>query len=267
MQIGNKLFEPNQKIYIVGILNVTPDSFSDGGQYNSLQKALLQCKKMIEEGANIIDLGGESTRPGFVPVFAEEEIGRIAPVLKAISGSADIPISIDTRKPEVAQVALSLGASMVNNCSAIKDPAMAKVCAKFNAAYCITHNRESAVYKNFLEDCCDELLLEVEHAIKCGVDSQKIMLDPGIGFAKSYEQNIEVLRNLKKFISLGFPLMLGASRKRFLGKMIDAPVDQRALGTAVVTAISALQGVAFIRVHDVKENKQAVSIAKLLREN
>lgn len=265
MLIGNKVFEPGERTYIMGILNVTPDSFSDGGRYISVEEALHHAREMAENGADILDIGGESTRPGHSPVSREEELYRVIPIIKAIRNTVDIPISIDTYKAEVAEEAIKAGAAMINDVWGFKkDSAMAAVAAKYDVACCLMHNQEKPEYNHLMEDIEAALKSSVETALKNGVKRDKIILDPGIGFGKTYEQNVEVLRNLEYFKKTGYPLLLGASRKSVVGNALKLPADQRIEGTLATSVAGISKGVDFVRVHDVKENKRACLMADLI---
>ncbi|MGN1034349.1 MAG: dihydropteroate synthase [Oscillospiraceae bacterium] len=260
MIIGNTTFELGKRTYLVGILNITPDSFSDGGKYNSVQNAIEHAKQITSNGADIIDVGGESTRPGFTPVSAEEELARVVPVLNELKKNTIVPISIDTQKPTVALKAAEIGVSMVNNCGALKDIKIAEICKEYNITYCITHNRTNTNYNNSLIDCCNDLEQELENVTKIGLSLQNIIIDPGIGFAKNYDQNLEILKNLHLFKKFGCAIMLGISRKSFFEQMLNLPLNKRDEATAVATAIAA-KDCDFVRVHNVKINKMAALFA------
>jgi len=265
MLIGNKSFELGKRTYIMGILNVTPDSFSDGGRYISMAEALHHAGEMVENGADILDIGGESTRPGHVPVSQEEEVSRVIHIIRAIRSEIDVPLSIDTCKAEVAEEAIKAGATMINDVWGFKkDPAMAAVAAKYEVACCLMHNQDTPEYNSLIEDIETALKSSVEIALKKGVKKEKIILDPGIGFGKTYEQNLEVLRNLQYFKQIGFPLLLGTSRKSVVGNALKLPVDQRKEGTIATSVIGISKGIDFVRVHDVKENKRACRMADII---
>lgn len=258
MRIGNKEFELGKRTYIMGILNVTPDSFSDGGKFNDIEAAIKHAKKMVEDGADIIDIGGESTRPGYEKISVEEEIKRIVPVIKSIRKEIDIPISVDTYKGRVAEKAVEAGADLINDIWGFKkDKYIAEVAAKYNVACCLMQNRETAVYNNIIQDMIEDLRGSIDIALKAGVRKENIILDPGIGFAKTYEDNLTVMKKLEKFKELGYPLLLATSRKRMIGTALDLPVNERVEGTIATTVIGAMKGYDFVRVHDVKENKRA----------
>lgn len=261
MKIGNQDFEIGKKTYIMGILNVTPDSFSDGGRFNDMSEAINQAKKMVDEGADIIDIGGESTRPGHEDVSEEEEIKRVIPVVEALSKVIKIPISVDTYKGRVAELALDAGAAMINDVWGFKkDPCIARVAAKYNVPCCLMHNRNNKNYNNLIQDILKDLKESIEIALKAGVKSENIILDPGIGFAKNYNDNLKTMRRLEKLNSLGYPLLLGTSRKSMVGFALDLPVGERLEGTLATTAIGIMKGCQFIRVHDIKENKRVCAM-------
>lgn len=267
MKIGCKEFVLGERTYIMGILNVTPDSFSDGGRYNTIDNALEQVKKMIEYGVDIIDIGGESTRPNHIPVEEDEEIKRVIPIIKAIREKYDIPISIDTYKGKVAEAAINAGADLINDVWGFKkDPYMAEVAAKYDVPCCLMHNRHNTEYKNIIGDMIADLEESIRIALEAGVKKENILLDPGVGFAKTYEQNLYVMNKLEKFKALGYPILLGTSRKSMIGLTLDLPVDERVEGTVATTVIGIMKGCDFVRVHDVKENKRAaVMTDKILR--
>ena len=254
------MLDYGKKTYIMGILNVTPDSFSDGGDYTNIDIAVNHAKEMIELGADMIDLGGESTRPGHKFVSAEEEISRIVPVIKRLKEEINVPISIDTYKSEVAEEALKLGVDMVNDVWGLTyDGKMADVVAKYDGEVCIMHNQEGTDYdKDIMEAIKEFLQNSIDMALKAGVKKEKIVLDPGIGFGKTYEQNIEVLERLGELRDLGYPVLLGTSRKSVLGKILEnSTPKERVNATVATTVLGVKDGVDIVRVHDVKENKEA----------
>lgn len=264
VKIGNINFKTGHQSYIVGILNATPDSFSDGGKYVITKAAVKKAKEMQTEGVDIIDLGGESTRPGYSQVSKAEELKRVLPILKALKKEINVPISVDTQKATVALEAAKFGADMINNCGIIKDINIVQICKKYNIAYCVVHNRKNAFYKNLIKECLNDLSHDIENAKKAGLCDEKIIVDPGIGFAKNYEQNIEILKNLKSFKSLGYPVMLGASRKSFLGEILGLHINERDDITTAITAFAVVVGCDFIRVHNVKKNKDATKIINMI---
>ena len=212
----------------MGILNVTPDSFSDGGRWNHMDDALFHAQRMIEEGADILDIGGESTRPGYTRISDEEEISRVAPVIEALKNRFDIPISVDTYKSEVAKAAILAGADLINDIWGLKaDKKMAEVIAKAKLPSCLMHNRETMDYNNFLEDVVSDLQETLNIAKKAGISKDTIILDPGVGFAKNYEQNLAITNHLEVLDTLGCPVLLGTSRKSMIGLTLDLPSDQR----------------------------------------
>jgi dihydropteroate synthase len=256
--IGNKDFVLGKKTYIMGILNVTPDSFSDGGRFNSVDKALQHVKEMIEQGVDIIDIGGESTRPNYTLISDEEEIQRVLPVIEAIKREFNIPLSIDTYKSYVAECAIKGGADFINDIWGFKkDPKMAQVAAALDVPCCLMHNRENKEYENYLQDVIKDLKESIAIALKAGVKPQNIMLDPGIGFAKTYEQNLELMNSLELLSSLGYPVLLGTSKKSMIGTALNLPSEERVEGTLATTVLGIMKGCDFVRVHNVLENKRA----------
>ena len=265
MKIGNKQFDVENDTYVMGILNVTPDSFSDGGRFNHLDAAIAHTKQMIEEGATIIDVGGESTRPGYTMIPDEEEISRVVPVIRAIKEQFDVPVSIDTYKSAVAEAAIEAGADLVNDIWGLKyDPKMADVIARHGVACCLMHNRDNMDYDDFMGDMLDDLRETVAIAKKAGIADDKIMLDPGVGFAKSYENNLVAIREVCRLHELGYPILLGTSRKSVVGLTLDTTKDERVEGTRVTTVYGVQQGCAFVRVHDVKENMRAIRMTQAI---
>lgn len=266
MIIGKKVFSEDHT-YVMGILNVTPDSFSDGGQFNSISKAIDRVAQMIEEGASIIDVGGESTRPGFEEVSVEEEIQRTAPVIEAITKRFDVPVSIDTYKAKTAEEAILAGAAMINDVWGFKkDEQMAKVAAKYDVACCLMHNRKQPVYEDFLEDLKKDLKESVQIAIAAGVRHEKIILDPGVGFAKSYEENLAAIKYVGELRKLGYPVLLATSRKSVIGQTLDLEKDRRVEGTIATTVYGVMEGCNFVRVHDIKENIRAIKMTEAIRK-
>ncbi|EGG36137.1 dihydropteroate synthase [Paenibacillus sp. HGF5] len=247
-----------QSTLIMGILNVTPDSFSDGGRYNDTERAVEHALQLIEEGADIIDIGGESTRPGHEPVGASEELARVIPVIEAIHRHApQIPLSIDTYKAEVARQAIGAGAHIINDIWGFKDdPDMPKTAAKLGCPVILMHNRRDRNYTNLIEDVKRDLLESVEIARAAGVQDHQILLDPGIGFAKDYDENMKVMASLDQLVGLGFPVLLATSRKRFIQTALGAPAQDVLEGTAATVAYGIAQGCQIVRVHDVKHMKR-----------
>jgi dihydropteroate synthase len=258
---------------IMGILNVTPDSFYDGGRYYDIGKAVAHAEYMISEGAQIIDVGGESSRPGASPVAEKEEISRVVPVIKSIAKRTNIIISVDTYKAEVAKRAIEAGAEIVNDISALRlDKNMVKVVSKYKVGVILMHMRgtprtmqKNIYYRDVVSDIRKFLLKRIEYAIKSGIDKSSIMTDPGIGFGKTVEHNLQILRDLSEFKSLGFPLVLGTSRKSFIGKILGSedrplPPEERLPGSLATYAYAVLNGVDILRVHDVRETREVIKI-------
>jgi len=250
-----------KKTYIMGILNVTADSFSDGGKYLDADQAVERAMQMLAEGADIIDIGGESTRPGFVPVETEAEIRRVLPVIERLASNISAPISVDTAKPLVAQKALEAGAHIINDIWGFqKEPGLALISAEFKAGAVLMHNSDSGVYQDLMADIIASLRASADIARQAGIQAEQIVLDPGIGFGKNLEQNLEVMRRLQELRVLGYPILTGTSRKSMIGKILDLPVDQRIEGTAATVALSIAYGADFVRVHDVKEMKRVAAM-------
>jgi dihydropteroate synthase len=249
---------------IMGILNVTPDSFSDGGAYASPDEAVHAARRMIAEGAAIIDIGGESTRPGHAPLDAETELKRAIPVVESLAAIADVPISIDTYKAEIARAALKAGAHIVNDVWGLsRDPDMAKAIADGGAAAVIMHNREEIDGSlDIFEDMKAFFDAATEKALRAGIGEDQIVLDPGIGFGKSLEQNLGILGNLARLNDYGFPVLLGASRKSFINKVSPSDPGDRIGGSVVTTVFAALAGLSIIRVHDIATHMQALRIVE-----
>lgn len=267
MIIGNREFDTKNKTYIMGILNVTPDSFSDGGSFNSVDTALKHTEQMIAEGADIIDVGGESTRPGYTKISDNEEISRVVPVIEAIRKNFDIPISVDTYKSGVAEAAIGAGAHLVNDIWGLKhDRRMAKVISDNNVACCLMHNRnlEKNPYNNLMEDVLSDIQESIELALAAGIAEDKIMVDPGIGFAKDLSMNLEVMNKVDMLHRLGYPILLGTSRKSMIGLTLNLPANERVEGTLVTTVMGVMKGCSFVRVHDIKENKRAIEMTEAI---
>lgn len=265
MKIGHKEFDLNNHCYIMGILNVTPDSFSDGGKYNNLDRALKHTEEMIADGADIIDVGGESTRSGHEVITDEEEIARVAPVIEAIRKNFDIPISIDTYKGAVTEAALQAGADLVNDIWGFKhDEQVAKLTAKYNVACCLMHNRDNTSYNNFQKDFLSDMRECIELAKKAGVSDDKIIVDPGVGFGKTYEHNLEIINHVDIMHELGYPILLGTSRKSVIGLTLDLPATERVEGTLATTVIGIMKGCSFVRVHDIKENYRIIKMTEAI---
>lgn len=249
----------------MGILNVTPDSFSDGGKFNNLDAALKHAEEMIKDGADIIDIGGESTRPGHQVITDEEEIARVTPVIEAVKKNFDVPVSIDTYKGAVTLAALQAGADLVNDIWGFKhDERVAEYTAKYNAACCLMHNRNEAVYNDFQADFLADMQECVAIAKKANVPDDKIILDPGVGFGKTYEMNLEIINHMEIMHKLGYPILLGTSRKSVIGLTLDLPADQRVEGTLATTVMGVMKGCSFVRVHDIKENYRIIKMTEAI---
>lgn len=265
MRIGRFELDTTRSAHVMGILNVTPDSFSDGGRYQRLDDALRRCEQMIGEGAAIIDVGGESTRPGYTPVGESEEIDRIAPVIEAIRARFDIAISADTCKSSVAKAALAAGADMINDIWGLKaDPAMADVIARSGAACCLMHNRHSPISGDVMPALLAGLNESIAIAKRAGIREDGIMLDPGIGFCKTHEQNLSATRHISQLLVLGYPVLLGTSRKSMIGLALNLPKDEREEGTLTTTVFGVMNGVSFFRVHDVQANVRAIAMTQAI---
>lgn len=263
MQIGRREFDTENHTYIMGILNVTPDSFSDGGKYIHPDQALFHVEEMVREGMDILDIGGESTRPGYRQVGWEEEASRVLPVIRAVRERFDVPVSLDTCKSQVAAEGIKEGADLINDIWGLKsDPEMGQVIADSKVPCVLMHNRSTTLYEDFLKDVAEDLRETLFLAEQAGIEREKIILDPGIGFGKTREQNLQMLHSLESLKELGLPVLLGASRKSVIGLTLDLPVTERLEGTLVTTALAVWKGCAFVRVHDIKENVRAVKMAE-----
>lgn len=256
LELGNRTL-------IMGILNVTPDSFSDGGKHNTLDLAVAHAQKLIEDGADIIDIGGESTRPGFTPVSVDEELERVIPVIQAIAAKfPNIPLSIDTYKSETAAKALDAGAHIINDIWCLKyDGQMADVAAQYQCPVILNHNRENSDYAAVVPDVVSDLTYSVELALAAGVKHEDIWLDPGIGFAKGYEENMEVHAHLDQIHALGYPVLLGTSRKKFIRDTLQVEASETLEGIIASNVIGIAQGCQIVRVHDVQAMKKAAMLA------
>ena len=263
MQMGKYTFDTEHHCYVMGILNVTPDSFSDGGKWNDMGRAMAHAAQMIEDGATIIDVGGESTRPGYTMISDEEEISRVVPVIRELKKRFDVAVSVDTYKSAVAKAAVEAGADMVNDIWGLKyDEKMAGVIAETGAACCLMHNRKEADYTDFMPDMLNDLRETIAIAKKAGIADDKICLDPGVGFGKTYENNLEAIHHVDQLLTLGYPVLLGTSRKSVIGLTLDLPASERMEGTVATSVIGVMKGCAFVRVHDVKENARAIRMTE-----
>jgi dihydropteroate synthase len=267
---SNFVLDFTRKTHLMGILNVTPDSFSDGGLHFDKVRAVEHGVRMVDEGADIVDIGGESTRPGSEPLPIEEELRRTIPVIESLSAKVAVPLSIDTYKAEVAREALEAGASIINDISGLRfDPGMAGVASAYKVPVVVMHIRgnprnmqQAPVYEALIPEILDYLMESVRIAEDAGVSGDRIIVDPGIGFGKTFDHNLEILHNLDRFAALGKALLIGPSRKAFIGKILgNAPADKRVFGTAAAVALSIMKGANIIRVHDVKEMAEVAKVA------
>ena len=266
MKIGNREFQTKGHTYVMGILNVTPDSFSDGGKWNDRDRALKHVEEMIAEGMDIVDIGGESTRPwGYTLLSDEEEIARVVPMIESVKANFDIPISLDTYKSGVAEAGIRAGANLINDIWGLKyDNRMAEVIAKSGLPCCLMHNRKEADYRDFMQDVAADLADTIHLAEAAGIADEKIILDPGVGFGKTYENNLEIINCLEELNMFGYPLLLGSSRKSVIGLTLDLPVTERVEGTLVTTMFGVQKGCMFVRVHDVKENVRTIKMCEAI---
>lgn len=265
IKCGDYTLDCNQKTFIMGILNVTPDSFSDGGRFNAIEQAVEHAKEMVNAGADIIDIGGESTRPGHEPVSAQEEIVRVVPAIQAIGDTVQAPLSIDTYKAKTADEAVRAGAHIINDIwGAKQDPEIASVAAEHGVPIILMHNRDNRNYEVFIRDVLNDLYESISIAKRAGVPDRNIILDPGIGFAKDFNENLEMMRNLDKVVGLGYPVLLGTSRKRMIGTVLDLPVEERMEGTGATVCFGIELGCHIMRVHDVKEMSRMAAMMDAL---
>ncbi|WNB92008.1 dihydropteroate synthase [Bacillus sp. NEB1478] len=265
LKCGEYILDFSKKTYIMGILNVTPDSFSDGGHHNRIEQAIVHAKKMISDGADIIDIGGESTRPGASFVTAEDELERVIPVIEALRKEVDIPLSIDTYKAQTALEAVKAGAHIINDVwGAKKDPDMPKVMAESEVPVILMHNRFDTNYQEFMSDLIADLELSIAMTVKAGVKPENIILDPGIGFVKTFDQNLETMRKLNEVANMGYPVLLGTSRKSMIGKALDLPVEERVEGTGATVCLGIERGCSIVRVHDVKEMSRMAKMMDIM---
>ena len=265
MRIGNKEFQTTGHTYVMGILNVTPDSFSDGGKWNDRDRAKAHVEEMLKDGADIIDIGGESTRPGYTLLSDEEEIARVVPMIEMVKQEFQVPVSIDTYKGGVAKAAMEAGADLVNDIWGLKyDNLLADVIAKAKAPCCLMHNRKEPDYKDFRKDLLTDLQETLDIAQKAGIAKEQIILDPGVGFGKTYENNLTAINHMEDLHTLGCPLLLGTSRKSVIGLTLDLPASERVEGTLATTVFGVIKGAMFVRVHDVKENARIIKMTEAL---
>ena len=269
--IGPRMFRWGERTFVMGILNATPDSFSGDGLLGAaagagddhVERAVAQARAMADEGADLLDIGGESTRPGHAAVLLEDELARVIPIIEAVRAALPaLPLTIDTTKPEVARAALDAGAHAINDIWGVSaDDALARLAAGRGVPIVLMHNREEPVYTDLVAEVLDDLRRAIEAARRAGVPEEAILVDPGIGFGKTAEHNLALLRDLDRLRELGRPTLLGTSRKSTIGKVLDLPADQRVEGTLATTALGIKAGVDIVRVHDVRENVRAARMA------
>lgn len=265
MQIGSKTFQTTGHTYVMGILNVTPDSFSDGGKFNRLDAALAHVEEMLADGMDVLDIGGESTRPGYVLLSDQEEIDRVCPVIEAVKARFDVPISLDTYKGAVAEAGIRSGADLINDIWGLKyDDKLAGIIARHGVPCCLMHNRHSADYVDYIPDLCADLQQTLSIADAAGIGRDKIILDPGVGFGKTYQHNLTIIHRLEELHRFGLPILLGTSRKSVIGLTLDLPANERLEGTLVTTVLAVQKGCMFVRVHDIKENVRAIRMAEAI---
>ena len=265
--IGGRRFEWGSRTYVMGIINVTPDSFSGDGVGSDLERAVAQGLRMVRDGADMLDVGGESTRPGHQPIGASEEIERTDMVVARLARETEIPISIDTYKLEVAEAGVAAGATILNDIWGLtRSPALAELAAASRCALVLMHNQDGTEYAGDLMDEIKAFLRKsIDHALEAGVPRERVLIDPGIGFGKTTEQNWVVMRRLQELRELGQPILIGTSRKSFIGKLLDLPVDQRMEGTAATVTAAVLRGADVVRVHDVREMTRVARVADHMR--
>ncbi|CDZ99615.1 Dihydropteroate synthase [Metalysinibacillus saudimassiliensis] len=265
LTINGITLDYTKETFIMGILNVTPDSFSDGGNYTSVAKAVAQAKKMVAEGAKIIDVGGESTRPGHVEISEEEEIARVVPVIEALVREVHAVISIDTYKANVAEVAIKAGAHMINDIWGAKaDARMASVAAQYNVPIILMHNRDNTDYKYFWLEVHKDLQQSLAIARAAGVPDAHIILDPGIGFGKTTAQNIKMMQHLPDLVAMGYPVLLATSRKSMIGNVLDLPTAERLEGTMATVVYGIDKGCHMMRLHDIEPMRRAMKMTDVL---
>jgi len=265
IKCGPHQLDFSKKTYIMGILNTTPDSFSDGGKYNTIDQAVERAREMVENGADIIDIGGESTRPGYTVISEEEEIERVVPIIEAISKHVSVPISIDTYKAKVARSAIEAGAHIINDIWGAKaDDKMAAVAVEYNVPIILMHNRHDRNYSFFIRDVLNDLYESINIVKQAGARDDQIILDPGIGFAKDLKENILMMQNLDTLTALGYPVLLGTSKKSMIGQALNLPVNERMEGTGATVCYGIQKGCQIIRIHDVKEMSRMAKMMDVL---
>jgi dihydropteroate synthase len=273
LRFKHKSFDLSSRTHIMGILNVTPDSFSDGGKFDRFDDAIAQGMRMVQEGADIIDVGGESTRPGSDPVTLEEELSRVIPVVSSLAQKTDVPISIDTYKSDVARRALDAGAQMINDISALRfDPEMKRIAGQYQVPVVLMHIKgtpkdmqKDPSYEDVIGEITQYLRESIQLAYEGEIEKERILIDPGIGFGKRFQDNLNILKNLREFSILRCPILIGCSRKSFIGKILDLPVGERLEGSLAALAVAVMNGANIVRVHDVKESKRVAGLVDAIR--
>ena len=258
---------------IMGVLNITPDSFSDGGDFFTLEKAVARAAQMVEEGAAIIDLGGESTRPGAAPVSVEEELRRVIPVIEALHAAVPVPVSVDTRKPAVMQAAVAAGAGLINDVNALQEAGAVEMAASLEVPVCLMHMQgspetmqDTPSYINVVDEVAGYLQARATVCMQQGIPKERILLDPGFGFGKTVTHNLLLLQQLERLVETGFPVLVGLSRKSLIGKVLDLPVDNRLYPGLALAALAVCKGAALVRCHDVRATREAVEMCQAVRD-
>ena len=258
---------------IMGVLNITPDSFSDGGDFFTLEKAVARAGQMVEEGAAIIDLGGESTRPGAAPVSVEEELQRVIPVIEALHAAVPVPVSIDTRKPAVMQAAVAAGAGLINDVNALQEAGAVEMAASLEVPVCLMHMQgnpetmqDTPSYNNVVDEVAGYLQVRASACMQQGIAKERILLDPGFGFGKIVAHNLLLLQQLERLVETGFPVLVGLSRKSLIGKVLDLPVDKRLYPGLALAALAVWKGAALVRCHDVRATREAIEMCQAVRD-
>lgn len=271
LNCGGKVIDPNYP-QIMGILNITPDSFSDGGKYLILEWALRQARRMVKEGAAILDIGGESTRPGAIPVPVEEELRRVIPVIKALSQELSVPLSIDTSKPEVMRAAVSAGANFINDVNALQEKGALQAASELGVPICLMHMQgipqtmqQNPRYGDVVEEVRNFFLERIEACEQGGIPPERLVLDPGFGFGKKAIHNLLLLRHLDRICEIGLPVLVGLSRKSFIGAMVKVPVEERLCSSVSLAVLAAWQGAAMVRTHDVQATMQALILCDSIK--
>ena len=258
---------------IMGVLNITPDSFSDGGDFFTLEKAIARAEQMVEEGAAIIDLGGESTRPGAAPVSVDEELQRVIPIIEALHATVPVPLSIDTRKPAVMQAAVAAGAGLINDVNALQEAGAVEMAASLEVPVCLMHMQgnpetmqDTPIYHNVVDEVTAYLEARAHACLQQGIPKERILLDPGFGFGKTTPHNLLLLQQLERLVETGFPVLVGLSRKSLIGKVLDLPVDKRLYPGLALAVLAVWKGAALVRCHDVRPTREAIAMCQAVRD-